>query len=223
MKSLCAIAISLSCATAFAQGTFKNLDFEQANPAGGNTTAALFPGWTVYFGSVQQSFAAYDPSVGDSQPSIYLGDDKTGGQPFQGNYYAFLQSAANGEVNYDVSLVQTGVVPSGTDSIELDAFDVNSSFVLTFDGKPVNMQPLQTFPNYTVYGGDVSEWSGQNATLDITQLAPTASSPSTLQLDNISFSPNPITVTPEPDALTLMSVGGLLFGLYRRIQLCRKK
>ncbi|HEY3854007.1 MAG TPA: PEP-CTERM sorting domain-containing protein [Verrucomicrobiae bacterium] len=82
------------------------------------------------------------------------------------------------------------------------------------------MVPLQTFPNYTVYGGDISDWAGQTALLDITQLAPPTGnqqfSPSGVQLDDITFSPNPITVTPEPDALALMGVGGVLFAAYRR-------
>jgi hypothetical protein len=138
---------------------------------------------------------------------------------FQGNYSAMLASYTYPFVSADVGISQTAIVPSGTESIEFEANELNSgSFVVTFDGDPINMVPLQRFPNYTLYGGDVSPWAGQDATLSITQLAPPTPSglysPSLLQLDDITFSPTQ--VTPEPSPFVLMSIGGLLFAIYRR-------
>jgi hypothetical protein len=48
--------------------------------------------------------------------------------------------------------------------------------------------------------------------------APTSNgeySPSLLELDDITFSPGAV---PEPSALALTGIGGLLFALYRRIK-----
>jgi hypothetical protein len=203
---------------ALGQGTFQNLNFEEANPAAGHTLATLFPGWQAFYNSTPVSVVGYDDeSTGAALLSIQ--DDKAGYMPIQGNYTAFLQSAVVGSQSTSVTLSQTGLVPNGTESIELDANEPNGgAFAVTLGGDNISMFPLKTFSGYTLYGGNVSAWAGQDAALNITQMAaPTSNgeySPSLLELDDITFSPGAV---PEPSALALTGIGGLLFALYRRI------
>ena len=63
--------------------------------------------------------------------------------------------------------------------------------------------------DYSIYGADVAPWAGQTEQLSIS--APVGSGG--FEIDDISFSPGAV---PEPSALSLMGIGGLLFALYRR-------
>jgi hypothetical protein len=213
MKTAIAIIILASSVATFAQGTFQNLDFEEANPTAGYTLAALFPGWQAFYNSTPVSVVGYDDeSLGVALLSI------NNGALIQGSYTAFLQSAVVGSQSTSVTLSQTGLVPTGTESIQLDANEPNGgSFAVTLGGDTISMVSRQSFSGYTLYGGNISAWSGQDATLSITQLAPATEngeySPSLLELDNITFSPQAI---PEPNPLALTGIGGVLFALYRR-------
>ncbi len=92
------------------------------------------------------------------------------------------------------------------------------SFVVSFDGTPVNMVPLQTYPSYTLYGGNISSWAGQSASIKRNRASSIESfifANHALQLDDITFSPTAVSV-PEPDTLVLMAVGGALFAAFRR-------
>jgi hypothetical protein len=201
-----------------AQGTFQNLDFEDANPVLGNGVSTLMPGWEVFIGNSSTSTVGYD-ALSLGAPAVTVWDDKTGYSPLQGNYTAFLQSATVPIVSESVSLSQTGVVPNGSQSIELEANEEeDGAFTVSLGSDNITMFPLRSFSSYTVYGGNVSAWAGQDTTLTITQLAPLTPnqefSPSLLQLDDIMFSPT--AVTPEPSAISLMGIGGALFAAYRR-------
>lgn len=85
--------------------------------------------------------------------------------------------------------------------------------VVTLGGQTVNMVPLETFPSYTLYGGDVSSFAGQVETLRFTEPPSGVIPPSSVLLDDIVFSPQ---VVPEPTVFVLSALGALLFG--RRIQ-----
>jgi hypothetical protein len=80
---------------ASAQGTFQDLDFEQASTSLGYTSATLFPGWQLYMGTTPTTFVGYDQSP-LSTPLISLWDNGTGYTPIQGNYTAILASASGG-------------------------------------------------------------------------------------------------------------------------------
>jgi hypothetical protein len=200
-------------------GHVSKLNFEAADTVGyspptGMPSALAFPGWQTSIGATPISSVGYDnPSL--STPWIYLGDSEAG-NIIQGNYSAFLQSSTIGSGS--ATLSQTGIVPPGTESIQLDANEENSgSFAVMLGGDNITMFSLQSFPGYTLYGGNASAWGGQDATLSITQLPPANSGPqfvpSLLELDNITFSPGAV---PEPSALALTGIGGILFALYRR-------
>jgi len=82
------------------------------------------------------------------------------------------------------------------------------------NGVPINMIPLQTFANYTLYGGTVPAADvGPSVTLSFTEPAPATGGPSMFELDDISFSPSPV---PEPGIIALTAIGGLLFGARKR-------
>jgi hypothetical protein len=201
-----------------AQGTFQDLNFEGAviTGSGGNYSAAsAFPGWQVYIGTTATTVVGYD-GVSIGAPAVAIIDDKTGYVPIQGNYTAYLMAATLGSQSTSVSLSQTGTVPVGTESVQLDANQApGSSFVVTLNGDTISMIPLQTLSGYTLYGGNISAWSGQDSTLSITELPPANQefSPSLLQLDDITFSTQAV---PEPGPIALTAVAGVLFALYRR-------
>jgi hypothetical protein len=202
----------------FSQGTFQNLDFEDANTSAFSPadipSADAFPGWETLVGGMEVSSVGYDAlSIGGA--AIAIIDDKTGYVPIQGTYTAYLMASSVSGHADTVSLSQSGTVPVGTGWIEMDANQASSStFSVTLNGTAVNMTPLQTYPSYTLYGGNVSAWSGQTATLAITENEPSNPqlSPSLLQLDDITFSTQAV---PEPNTLALTGTGGVLFALYR--------
>lgn len=198
------------------QGTFQNLNFESANLLGYSPgdyvpISAALPGWNAYFTSGATTY----PQVQINYDGISTGGnlislvDAKAWTPIQGNYSAFLF----GGEGLSASISQTGTLPVGTESIRMYAWSFGPSPVVAINGQPISMSPLQTFANYTLYGGDISSYSGQ-VTLSITEPAPAIGGPSELELDNISFSTT--AVAPEPSPLALTAVGGILFALYRR-------
>jgi hypothetical protein len=227
MKGVVASVVFACCHSVLAQGTFENLNFEEANtttftPPSIIPAADAFPAWEASVGGVQVSLVGYE------DPNLYAaGLDLVGSQlAIQGDYSALLESSPAGGT---ASLTQTAVIPAGTESIQLDAGEENAgNFWVEINGNRVNMFPLQ--PNagstpygvYTLYDGNVSAWAGQSATLSIIQLTPNNSGPlyvpSFLELDNISFSPT--AAVPEPSPVALSGVGSVFFAVYRR---CVKK
>jgi hypothetical protein len=137
-----------------------------------------------------------------------------GYNPIQGSYSAFLFGgiAGNGTL-YAAQISQSGLVPNGTESLQLDAQSYGLPFIVTLGGQTLNMSPLQAFSNYTLYGGNIpSSLAGQVVTLSITEPAPTGIPPSALELDNIVFSPSSV---PEPREFALTVLGTLLLGFRR--------
>jgi hypothetical protein len=203
-----------------AQGTFQNLNFESANvsgyPVGSYTvpiTSAL-PGWTgtyssTQFGTNQTSQVGYDViSLGG--PIITLVDGNVaqyGLGPLQGTFSAALLSAGlSGQVASAIS--QTGLVPGGTMSLQAQMDVHGPNPVVMLGGQVINMIPLASFPTYVLYGGDISSFAGQVATLSFAEPPPGAQvSLSSLLLDNIAFSPQTV---PEPNTIGLVGLGSLL-------------
>jgi hypothetical protein len=222
-KLLILVCFLASNAIVLSQGTFQDLNFEDAVIARlgtGYSAASAFPGWQVLIGTTPTSVVGYDGlSIG--APAIAIIDDLTGYVPIDGNYTAYLMASSIPDHSGTASLAQTGTIPAGTQSIELDANQAtSSSFAVTVNGNTINMTPVETYPGYTLYGGNVSAWSGQTATLSITELEPSNPqfSPSLLQLDDITFS---TTAVPEPDSILLTGIGGLIFAGHRLRLRCR--
>jgi hypothetical protein len=205
-----------------AQG-FVNLDFESANPSGYSPgannlpTSSAFPEWGVYYSS---------PGVGTNAPTrvwydslslggafISVNDVNTGSgfAPIQGQYSAYLFGGPSDYFSIDgnptyVTLSQTGLVPNGTESLEMDV-RAGNGFTVTLGGQAINMVPLETFPGYTTYGGDISGLAGSIAQLSVT--APPTGVPNAVLLDNIRFSSQ---FVPEPGVFSLSALGALLLG-----------
>ena len=208
------LALILTAASSPAQGTFQNLGFEFANPSGyppgssGVPINAAFPGWSGFYGSVQTSRVWYDGiSIGGAMISIvdsHVSIPSFG--PIKGSYSAYLFGGGD-LVLTSSTISQTGVVPDGAQSLLMDAKVSGAAFVVMLGGQTINMIPLQTFPNYTTYGGDISAFSGQLETLSFTIPPASGVQPSMFKLDNIVFSSQ---VIPEPSVFGLCASGVLL-------------
>ena len=216
------LGLSLIC-VAFsvqAQGSFRNLNFESANIPPGPRSVHLFstnagvPGWTVYlyqpaYGVEPLPQVVYDgTSIGGAFVAINDANTGFGFAPLQGTYSAVLYGGG-GPSDQSATISQTGLVPGGT--LSLRAFMQWSLVapVVTVGGQTINMVPLQTFPNYTLYGGDISAFAGQVVALSFTEPPPAPAVPSELILDNIVFSTQGI---PEPGVFGLSALGALLLG-----------
>jgi hypothetical protein len=139
-------------------------------------------------------------------------------RPIDGNFSVLLWGGAYPSgVIAAASISQTGEIPPGTQSLLFDAGGGPEDPPAVFIGNdgltlfPVGSGTGGNGVAYTVWGGNISSWAGQNEQLTFSE----GVTPSFIALiDDISFSP--IAVIPEPSPLVLTGIGGLLFGLYRR-------
>jgi len=198
----------------FSQG-FVNLNFESANISGyssGSTDVPIglaLPGWSAYninsLGTASFSQVGYNfLSLG--APGLSLIDINADGLPtLQGNDSVVLF----GSLGNTIALNQTGFVPNDTESLLLDVY-ADDNFEVTLGGHTLNFVPLQNFPNYTIYGADISTFAGNTETLSL--IAPPTRTPNIVEFDSIIFSPS---LVPEPDVLNLCAIGSAVLALCR--------
>ena len=229
LKLIAEITVAFFATQSLSAQSFQNLKFEQANPVidqGGQfypndvTAASALPHWTVYLGSVAQTDVLQNPdTTGQATVDIYGPDYPSTGGGFgtiDGNYSIVLQA---GNYPYspeqvDASIAQTGTVPITAESLQfktLGAMIPND--VVTFDG--INLSPVflgtgvsSIGVNYTLYGVDISPYSGQTGQLEFSSTVSELGLVS-FPLDDIAFSPNAV---PEPNIFALSAMGGLFFG-----------
>jgi len=195
-----------------AQGTFQNLDFEQANivPLGGSDTneveaSAALPGWTVYLGGSSVNYVLYD-TVSLGSPAVSIQDSLSPvAQPLQGSYSVVLQHS--GIDSTTAGIGQTGQLPQNAASITFYVANYQT-LQLTFAGNSIPLVQLGTTANYSVYGGNIAPYAGQTGELLFTDIA---NNSQPMELDNIQFSSS----VPEPSAFGLFALGSLFFGLRR--------
>ncbi len=158
------------------------------------------PGWTGYlYGSPVDRVAFNGLSLGGAQISL---QNSNGFPPIQGNYSVLLQGSTP-SFQGSAAVGQTGQIPA--DALSLRFWGGISQ--VSFKGQIIPHMAIGAGPNYTIYGGDISAFSGQTGELLFTAF------PSRFWvLDNIQFSTEAI---PEPRSLGLFALGGLLFGLRR--------
>jgi len=189
----------LAVLSAQAQGTFQNLNFEEANPVivvgspyypYGVTAASALPYWTVTIGGVQQTqITENDPATGSTWVMLCGPNSQFG--------FAPLDAAT-------AAISQTGLIPSTAQTLLVDvaAFG-NGPFNISIGNQNLALTTVATDPNYTVFGANISAWAGQTEQLTIS--VPEFSG--NFEFDDISFSN-----VPEPSIVALTAIGGLLFG-----------
>jgi hypothetical protein len=204
---------------------FTNLNFESAHVSGypvnamGVPISAALPGWNASFsnatsGTLAASQVWYDGLSGGGS-AISINDTNTGFGfvPLQGKYSAMLFGGGPSSNSfYSATISQTGIVPTGTESLQVQIGNYGDAFIVSLSGETINMVPLATFAHYTLYGGDVSTFAGQLETLSFTAPPAAVTQPSFLEVDNILFSTSPV---PEPGTLALAAMGAVLLGMGR--------
>ena len=209
----------------FGQGTFQNLNFESAViiPVPGDFYGRVqfspaLPGWTGTNGSSLETLALFNNMFLDSTSLGIQGPGGTLGLPrIAGNYTAMIQSgyALSGPpTQASASLSQTGLVPSGTASLQFLAA-AYGPFQVALNDIPINVTAVQSFANYTLYGVNIPAYAGTTTKLTFTAI-PYATQPiiSSLFLDSIQFSNQLI---PEPSILAIFGLGALLFSHRSRL------
>jgi hypothetical protein len=196
--------------------SFQNLNFELANPgphSGDPPSAAnvlvtsALPYWSVFYGSVQQSFINVNaPSLGSTAVTLIA----PGGGPIDGNYSVLLQGGITASV---ASISQTGLIPSGTQSLFFDAEMGAGSYELLIGNQAIPFTAVGGGSDYTLYGANISAWADQKEELTFSALE---NGNSYWIIDDISFSQTEL--TPEPSPLILTGIGGLIFALDRRFR-----
>ncbi len=194
---------------------FLNLNFESATIPKHTTNgmliaaSAAFPNWSVNdissSGTGVVTTVGYNfISIGAAGVSIVDTNVQYFHLPFQGIYAALLF----GSEGFTETLNQTGLVPPGTQSILMDvSFAYN--FVVTLGGQTINMIPVKTLPDYTVYGGDISAFANQVTQLSI--IAPPTGVPNAVYLDNIQFTTSTV---PEPNEFALTGFAIVICGIF---------
>ena len=204
--------------------SFTNLDFEAANvpilapgePGGLVPVGLAMPGWNAYFGGQQAPVVLYNQlTLGSSAVALIGPNFQFLGSPLQTSENRFsvaLNAGDGGPTLNPASISQVGLVPSGSLSIQARITTSSPDFIVSLNGTPITMQPLLITPGYTLYGGDISAFSGQTATLAFTA-PPTPANPFyAFGLDSIAFSSMPV---PEPSVIALAATGGLFLGIRR--------
>ncbi|HZM03114.1 MAG TPA: PEP-CTERM sorting domain-containing protein [Candidatus Saccharimonadales bacterium] len=208
-----------------AQGTFQNLDFEQANPIiilGSQyypyevTEASALSYWTVTYGTVQQTQITYnDPSTGSTWV-VLVAPGSMGVPPgssyrlaaIDGRYSVLLQGGITAPA---ASISQTGLIPISTKSLFFDAEAGSGPFAVSVGGRNIPFEAVGTGVSYTLYGADISAWAGDTEPLTFSALE--GGGLNNWLIDDISFS---TAAVPEPSSILLTGVGGLMLAFYRR-------
>ncbi|MCF7668400.1 MAG: hypothetical protein K9N48_01325 [Verrucomicrobia bacterium] len=195
------------------QGTFKNLDFEQANivPFNGEINPSLIdasealPYWTVYTGNKQDNYVVYDTYAVGS-PAVSIHDYKSTLTPLQGSYSVGLQHSKGGNPK-TASIGQTGILPKDINSIIFYAVNPDDIKV-TFSGQEIPITWLGNYKNADIVGGDISNYAGQSGELPFTHLgAPILEISS---IDNIYYSNDAIPESSNYIIILLFHIGYLL-------------
>jgi hypothetical protein len=212
----CVFALLLTAANGLAQGTFQNLDFEEAGlyvapipvgAQGGSVDPTLaFPGWTVSgWGGVvfYNALSLGAPAISLIGPNF---PNATGLTSLQGSYSVVQYYWAPYSFS-SLILNQTGLVPSDANSITLLTSSLGPAVSvprITLGGVDI---PLAQVSGGRV-AGDISAFAGQTELLTISISGNTLGD-HFAYFDDIQFSS---TAIPEPGLFALSALGALLLG-----------
>ena len=210
---LVCFALFYSCFSARAQGTFQNLNFENANlspiPSGQFGSAVsitdALPGWNGYLGTNETTGVLQNNSTLGSASIDILGPNWASGGIIEGQYTVLLQfgrglSGIPGD-NVYAAISQVGLVPATARSILYYSGTPSSSVApisVLFASQQIPVAVVASTATFTIYGGDVSAFAGQTGALRFEGNG---------FLDAIQFSAQQI---PEPGTFGLFGLGGLL-------------
>lgn len=168
------------------------------------TAANALPGWSVFDGTNQLPLIQYNPSLAAALPPIGLFGSNM--DVIAGSFSVLLHGSP-------ISISQTALVPSGTESLKFDAVTPfgGSRLLVSLGGENLSYTTIASGTNpyglsYNVYAADASSFAGQMETLTFSGSG---------LLDDIQFSPGAI---PEPSfaSLFLLGSGVLLYVRKRR-------
>jgi hypothetical protein len=211
------LSIGLLTMPVLGQGTFANLDFEQAIPAqfsGAVAAAQAIPYWTAEIAGIPQTYIDQN-GLSTGAPEVVLLTPIAGQPPIDGDYSVML--TANPLASSSIS--QTGQIPAGSQSLLFDAAPGLGPLMVTVGNDSLTLFPVRSGPRFEVYGVNISPWAGQTEPLTFTASAYSIAL-NNWEIDDISFSPT--AVVPEPNPLGLTAIAGVLFGLYRRFAVKRR-
>lgn len=150
----------LLSASVRAQGTFRNLGFEEAavspSPPEGQIVAVSngLPGWAAFVGTEKINSMYHNwVSLGGAVPSILGPGFFTPESIIEGFYTALLRSGTL--PGTDLSLAQTEVIPASAKSLR---YKIKNSFgtrSVSLSGIPILEIPLEVDRDYTVFGADI--------------------------------------------------------------------
>ena len=200
-----AVLAATSCLL-HAQGTFQNLNFEQAlvpdvlaGQYGGDVLVTNgAPHWAVYLGGTQQSSMFHNNlSLGGPAVSIF-GPQWISSQILEGNYTISLQPSTAGPP-LTAAIGQTGSIPLTAKSVRFYG-QANGGYAVTFGGQPIPLITIGSTSSYSIFGGDISAFANQTGELRFQGVG---------LLDAVQFSTVAI---PEPGVFGLSALGALLLG-----------
>ncbi|MBI5383105.1 MAG: PEP-CTERM sorting domain-containing protein [Verrucomicrobia bacterium] len=203
-----------------AQGTFRNLNFEEANlPAvshGFEPVEDALPGWTVIYGTNVETLISRNSYGFDGKSRVSIWEREVYPVPLAGR--CFVDFLRYGLDLTPVSIAQTGIVPA--DSLSLRFLVTMTPWIagdmsVQLNGTELQMQVLGFTGGATVVGADVSAFAGQTVELRLISHPYQDAGVSQTYLDNIMFSPEPV---PEPATFVLLALGGALAATRWRVR-----
>jgi hypothetical protein len=189
----------LATSSVFAQGTFRNLGFEESIPP---VEPGGFPnliGWQVFEGG----FGYNTISLGGESVILHDGNSPYL-TPLIGNFSVVLVNGAQPPIGDGgiAEIAQTGTIPANSLSLRFVATSLSP--VVTFGGTPIGLSIVNSTATYNVFAGDITSLAGQTGELRFSQ---------TGMFDVVTFSTLPV---PESGTAFLLVVGAALLGAATR-------
>ena len=215
-KCVLIVLFNILCQHGQAQGSFQNLNFEQAtivsDPSSPYYPSAVYasdaiPGWTWTPTDILGTNDILYNDVSLGAASVSLLGNGGGFTAIDGAFSISIYGGANGPPGASIS--QTGIVPVSADSILFEAQGVGSLggvLLVSLGGQNILFSAISTEPNYTLYGGNIPAFGGQSEQLTFSALPGVNNY---WEIDDIQFSNSYV---PEPSTLALSSLGALLLG-----------